>query len=117
MEQDINGMKKNKLLQQTIYYYFLYSIVILVIIGPIFYFLSVFLYEKEANEDLYVIKEQFDKTIGSELKVQDIAKWNKFNRNVSILFLITIIKTVCLIIYIMMQSIRNTSLLGCLMLL
>lgn len=85
MEQAINGMKKHKLLEQTIKFYFIYSILVVVIIGPLFYIMSNVLYEKDANEDLYATKKQFETIQSSKLKLKDINQWNKFNRNASIL--------------------------------
>ena len=73
-----------KLLQKTINYYFIYAVVILIAIGPIFYFVSNILYIDDANEDLYAIKKQFDKFTKDDLKIKDISMWNTFNRDVNL---------------------------------
>ncbi|WP_394757969.1 sensor histidine kinase [Flavobacterium sp.] len=73
-----------KLLQKTINYYFIYAVVILIAIGPIFYFVSNILYIDDANEDLYAIKKQFDKFTKDDLKIKDISIWNTFNRDVNL---------------------------------
>lgn len=84
MEQVINGKMNKKLLQKTLNYYFIYAIIILIIVAPIFYIVSNVLYENDANEDLHVLKKQFDKFTKEDLKIKDIAIWNKFNRDVNI---------------------------------
>ena len=73
-----------KLLQKTLNYYFIYALVILITVGPVFYFVSKIIYEDDANEDLYAIKNQFDKFTKDNLTVKDIAIWNKFNRDVNL---------------------------------
>lgn len=73
-----------KLLQKTLNYYFIYAVIILILVGPIFYIVSNILYENDANEDLYVIKKQFDKFSKEDIKIDDIAIWNKFNHHVKI---------------------------------
>lgn len=84
MEQDINGKWNKKLLQKTLNYYFIYAVLILITVGPVFYIVSNILYEDDANEDLYAIKKQFDKFTKDNLKIEDIAIWNKFNRDVNL---------------------------------
>jgi two-component system sensor histidine kinase ArlS len=84
MERVINGEMNKKLLQKTLNYYFIYALVILITVGPVFYFVSKIIYEDDANEDLYAIKNQFDKFTKDNLTVKDIAIWNKFNRDVNI---------------------------------
>lgn len=84
MEQVINGKMNKKLLQKTLNYYFIYAIIILIIVAPLFYIVSNVLYENDANEDLHVLKKQFDIFSKENLKIKDIATWNKFNRDVNI---------------------------------
>lgn len=82
MEQDINGKQTKKLLQKTLNYYFIYALVTLIVVGSVFYFASTFLYEDEANEDLYAIKKDFDFFAKKELTLNEIGLWNKYNRDV-----------------------------------
>ncbi len=84
MEQVINGKMNKKLLQKTLNYYFIYAVAILITVGPVFYIISNVLYEDDANEDLYTLKHQFDKFTKQDLKIKDIAIWNKFNRDVNL---------------------------------
>ncbi len=84
MEQVINGKMNKKLLQKTLNYYFIYALAILITVGPLFYIVSNILYEEDANEDLYAIKKQFTKFTKDDLKIKDIAIWNKFNRDVTL---------------------------------
>ena len=84
MEQVINGKMNKKLLQKTLNYYFIYAIVILTIIAPLFYIISNVLYEEDANEDLYVIKKQFEKLTKDNLTIKDVETLNKFNHEVTI---------------------------------
>lgn len=85
MEQVTNGKMTKKLLQKTLNYYFIFSISILVIIAPVFYIYSNYLFVDEADEDLYILKHQFEKFTLADLKKTDIALWNKYNRDVNIL--------------------------------
>src|SRR6478609_6875443 len=84
MEQVINGKMNKKLLQKTLNYYFIYAIIILITVGPLFYIVSNFLYEADANEDLYAVKKQFDKFTKEDLTIKDVTLWNKFNHIVTI---------------------------------
>jgi len=84
MEQVINGKMDKKLLQKTLNFYFIYAIIILITVGPLFYIISNFLYEDDANEDLFAIKKQFDKFTKEDLTIKDVALWNKFNRDVNL---------------------------------
>ena len=71
-----------KLLQKTLHFYFIYSVLLLFTVGPVFYIASNILYEKDADEDLYAIRNQFNKFTKNDLKLTDVAVWNKFNRDV-----------------------------------
>lgn len=84
MEQVTNGKQTKKLLQKTLKYYFIYAVIIIIAIAPIFYGISNLLYEHEANEDLYAIKEDFDQFTKKELTISEIALWNKYNRYVTL---------------------------------
>ncbi len=67
---------------QTLYIYIL--IVLFAVTAPLFYFFIQNLYLNEVDETLIVSKSEFlDKSI-SELTVNDISVWNKFNSRIQI---------------------------------
>lgn len=76
-------MNKN-LLHKTVKTYLIYSILILLISAPVFYFATKSLYNKEADDTLLLHKKEFLTRIAPAMKVADISLWNKFNRNAKI---------------------------------
>ncbi len=85
MDLDINGSMNRKLLDQTLRTYLLYSIGILVVSAPIFYFISSSLYLNETDEALLLHKKEFNQLVAPFLKRDDVLIWNKYNRDVKIL--------------------------------
>ena len=73
-----------KLLQKTSRPYLIYSVLILIISAPVFYFATQELCIKEADDTLLLHKKEFLKHAAPTLKYTDIAAWNSFNRNVKI---------------------------------
>ncbi len=73
-----------KLLHKTSRAYLLYSVLILTISAPIFYYATERLYLKEADDTLLLHKREFLKYAPSTLKNADIPVWNSFNRNIKI---------------------------------
>ena len=73
-----------KLLNKTLKTYLLYSVLILIISAPLFYYATKRLYTKEADDTLLLHKKEFLKYTASTLKYTDIPLWNKFNRNAKI---------------------------------
>ena len=73
-----------KLLHKTLKAYLIYSVLILIISAPIFYYATKRLYTKEADDTLLLHKKEFIKYTGSSLKYADIPLWNRFNRNAKI---------------------------------
>lgn len=73
-----------KLLNKTLRAYLIYSLLILIISAPIFYYATERLYIKEADETLLLHKNEFLKSTAATLKLTDIPVWNSFNRNVKI---------------------------------
>ena len=73
-----------KLLNKTLKTYLLYSVVILIISAPLFYYATKRLYTKEADDTLLLHKKEFLKYAASTLKYTDIPLWNRFNRNAKI---------------------------------
>jgi len=74
-----------KLLDQTLRTYLLYSIGILVVSAPVFYFISLSLYLDETDEALLLHKKEFNQLVAPSLKPDDVLIWNKLNRDVKIL--------------------------------
>lgn len=75
---------RKKLLNKTLRVYILFSALILVISAPVFYFLTESLYIDDANEALILRKNEFIKYSIPAMKTEDIAVWNKVNRDIKI---------------------------------
>lgn len=73
-----------KLLNKTLKTYLIYSVLILIISAPLFYYATKRLYTKEADDTLLLHKKEFLKYASSTLKYEDIPVWNSFNRNAKI---------------------------------
>lgn len=73
-----------KLLHKTSRAYLIYSVLILLISAPLFYYATKRLYIKEADETLKLHKKEFLKYAAPSIQSADIAAWNRFNRNVKI---------------------------------
>lgn len=85
MVLDINGkMNNKKLLNKTTNSFLAYSIVILLIAAPLFYFISQYLYIYETDEVLHFHKGAFINEIHEDFTQNDIDLWNKYNHEVMI---------------------------------
>ncbi len=84
MEQVINGKMTKKLLQKTLKYYLFFSVIVMLLAAPLFYFISQFLYIDDADEELLILKKEFVTFSTPELNQTDIAVWNKWNRDLKI---------------------------------
>ncbi len=73
-----------KLLHKTSAAYLAYSVIILIIAAPVFYYATQRLYIKEADDTLRLHKKEFLKYAAPKLFTADIDNWNKFNRNIKI---------------------------------
>lgn len=73
-----------KLLHKTSSAYLIYSVLILVISAPIFYYAISRLYIKETDDTLILHKNEFLKYSVVNLQQADIPAWNRFNRNIKI---------------------------------
>lgn len=73
-----------KLLHKTSRAYLIYSVLILLISAPIFYYATSRLYVQEADDTLLLHKKEFLKYSVPELTEADIGNWNKFNRNIKV---------------------------------
>lgn len=74
-----------KLLNKTTNSFLIYSVIILLISAPVFYFISQWLYIYETDEVLLFHKGAFVKESHEDFTETDIAAWNKYNRDVEIL--------------------------------
>lgn len=75
---------KNKLLNKTLRVYILYSVIVLIISAPLFYFLADKLFIDDADEALQLRKNEFIINTLPSLLPADIAIWNRFNRDIKI---------------------------------
>jgi len=73
-----------KLLHKTQKSYIIYAIIILIIISPLFYFISKEIYLNNADEALKLREFQFKQKAVLNLKKSDIPLWNKFNTDIKI---------------------------------
>ncbi|WP_444655344.1 sensor histidine kinase [Flavobacterium sp.] len=77
-------MTKKKLLNKTTNSFLAYAVAILLVAAPIFYFISLWLYIYETDEVLLFHKGAFVKETRGNFSENDIAAWNKYNRDVEI---------------------------------
>ncbi len=73
-----------KLLHKTSRAYLLFSLLILVVSAPIFYYGIQGLYIQEADDTLLLHKKEFILYSAPTIQLQDIPAWNRFNRNTKI---------------------------------
>lgn len=74
-----------KLLNKTTSKFLTFSVIILVCSAPLFYFISHWLYTYETDELLTFHKEDFIEQHQNSFTENDLASWNKYNKNASIL--------------------------------
>jgi len=70
-----------KLLDKTLSVYMLFSVLLLVVSAPLFYYFTERLYVAETDETLMLHKNEFIKYTLPTLRSQEISDWNKYNRN------------------------------------
>ena len=73
-----------KLLTKTSAVYLIYSLMILLISAPLFYYIEQSLYMEETDETLVLHKNEFLKSQLPHLHISDIDSWNRFNRDIKI---------------------------------
>lgn len=81
MEWVINGKMSKKLLNKTVNVYLIFSIVVMLISAPVFYYFSEKLYIDDADEALVLAKKEFIQYSIPHLKINEIPIWNKTNRD------------------------------------
>jgi len=73
-----------KLLDQTLRAYIVLALVVMILSGPLFYFISNRLFIKSADETLINHKKEFMENVLPSLKGEDISTWNKISHNLRI---------------------------------
>ncbi len=75
------GSMSKKLLDKTLRIYLLFSVMVLLISAPLFYFLANQLFIDDADETLQLRKNEFVAYHLSGMKSTDVTLWNAFNRD------------------------------------
>ena len=78
------GRVKKKLLDKTLRSYIIFSVIVLLVTAPVFYLLTDGLVTNEAEEVLYLHKEEFIAGNLQSLKTEDIPLWNRVSRDIKI---------------------------------
>ncbi|MBL7778330.1 MAG: HAMP domain-containing histidine kinase [Chitinophagales bacterium] len=73
-----------KLLHKTSRAYLIFSVLVLSVSAPLFYYITERLYMQETDETLILHRNEFFKYSLPTLTVSEIPNWNKYNRNVKI---------------------------------
>ena len=73
-----------KLLHKTSRVYLLFSVMLLIVSAPLFYYITERLYIEETDETLILHKNEFLKYSLPTLTTAEIQNWNKYNRNIKI---------------------------------
>ena len=75
------GKMKSKILTKTLNIYLGFSIAVLVITSPLFYYIIEKLYVDDVDESLTLDRIAFSQAVAPTMKISDIAVWNRFNRD------------------------------------
>jgi two-component system, OmpR family, sensor histidine kinase ArlS len=78
------GSMSKKLLHKTLRVYILFSLAVLVISAPLFYFFTEKLFIEDADETLFLHKNEFFTYNLPSMATEDIVTWNKVSRDVKI---------------------------------
>jgi len=73
-----------KLLDKTTRNFLVISVLILIVMAPVFYLISHTMYVIETDETLQMHKEDFLENYNGKFKKADIAVWNKYNKSIKI---------------------------------
>jgi len=77
-------MMSKKLLHKTQRVHLIYSILLFVVVAPIFYIITNRFYVAEVDESLLLRKSEFVINTNPKLKVNEITNWNRYNTSVKI---------------------------------
>ncbi len=78
------GDMSKKLLNKTLRVYILFSLIVLIISAPLFYFITERLFIEDADETLFLHQKEFFTNNLPSLKEEDIGLWNKVSRDVKV---------------------------------
>jgi two-component system sensor histidine kinase ArlS len=81
MDSVTNGKMTKNLLYKTSRAYLLFSVVLLLVAAPLFYYSTKKLYLDETDDTLILHKNEFLQFTLPSLKRDEIASWNRYNRN------------------------------------
>ena len=70
-----------KLLNTTLKSYLIFSLIVLMVSAPLFYFITEKLYLEDADETLYLRKKEFVKFTMPDMNESDISIWNKISKD------------------------------------
>jgi two-component system, OmpR family, sensor histidine kinase ArlS len=84
MALDTNGIMTKKLLQKNLQYYALFSMAVMLLGVPLFFFMTQLLYLHETDEALEVQKREFLKIHVPQLQDSEIVVFNKLNSDTQI---------------------------------
>ena len=73
-----------KLLHKTLRVYTIFSLIVLLLSAPLFYFFTNKLFIEEADETLFLHQKEFMTNKLPSMKTEDIALWNKVSRDIKI---------------------------------
>ena len=73
-----------KLLNKTLRVYIIFSLVVIIVSAPLFYFFTEKLFVDDADETLLLLKSEFKTYTQPSFKIDDIGQWNKISRDVKI---------------------------------
>ncbi len=76
---------RKKLLDKTLRVYLVFSVAILLVSAPLFYLVTDRIFIEDADETLALYKKEFLQYHNDKLKPDEIASWNRFNRDIKIL--------------------------------
>ena len=80
----INGTMNKRLLHTTLKYYVLFSLLVMLLAAPLFFYITQLLYLHETDETLLLQKEKFELLYVPQLQDKEIAVWTKWNRDIKI---------------------------------
>ncbi len=78
------GSVSTKLLHKTLRVYLLFSLIVLIISAPAFYFFTEKLFIEDADETLFLHQKEFLANSLPSMHIEDIALWNSVSRDVKI---------------------------------
>ncbi len=81
-----------KLLDKTLQVYIIFSLVVMMVSAPLFYFFTEKLFIDDADETLLLLKSEFKTYTQPSFTINDIQQWNKISRDVKITDSVSMLK-------------------------